>query len=65
MDSLLPTPLRIPRKGPPAATARALAEEAAVAIVYNGTTHAVLMATPADLADLAELAQPGVRCGSA
>lgn len=52
MDSLLPTPLRIPRKGPPAATARALAEEAAVAIVYNGTTHAVLMATPADLADL-------------
>ena len=32
--------------------ARVLADEAAVALVYNGTTHAVLMATPADLADL-------------
>jgi FdhD protein len=32
---------------------RALAEEAAVAIIYNGSTHAVLMATPADLEDLA------------
>jgi FdhD protein len=32
---------------------RVLAEEAAVAISYNGSTHAVLMATPADLEDLA------------
>lgn len=33
--------------------AREVAEEAAVALVYQGSTHAVLMATPADLADLA------------
>jgi len=32
---------------------RELAEETAVAISYNGSTHAVLMATPADLEDLA------------
>lgn len=32
---------------------RELAEELAVAITYNGSTHAVLMATPADLEDLA------------
>jgi len=32
---------------------RVLAEERAVAISYNGTTHVVLMATPADLTDLA------------
>lgn len=32
---------------------RVLAEETAVAISYNGSTHAVLMASPADLEDLA------------
>jgi FdhD protein len=32
---------------------RALAEEVAVAITYDGQAHAVLMATPADLGDLA------------
>lgn len=32
---------------------REVAEEAAVALVHNGVTHAVLMATPADLEDLA------------
>ncbi len=32
---------------------RLLADETAVAISYNGATHAVLMATPADLEDLA------------
>ena len=45
-------PLRVPRDATPLPAERTLAEEAAVAIVYNGTTHAVLMATPADLADL-------------
>jgi FdhD protein len=33
--------------------ARMLPEEAAVALVYDGTTQAVLMATPADLSDFA------------
>ena len=40
------------REGRPQPGARVLAEEAAVAISYNGSTHAVLMATPADLEDL-------------
>lgn len=41
------------RTGRFAASTRELAEEVAVAISYNGTSHAVLMATPADLEDLA------------
>lgn len=41
------------RDGRAAPGSRVLAEETAVAISYNGSTHAVLMATPADLDDLA------------
>lgn len=41
------------RNGTYRAQERDLAQECAVAISYNGTSHAVLMATPADLEDLA------------
>lgn len=44
---------RLWRDGYSAPGTRVLAEETAVAISYNGSTHAVLMATPADLEDLA------------
>ena len=41
------------RAGSLSASSRVLAEEVPVAISFNGTSHAVLMATPADLEDLA------------
>ncbi len=50
----LPWPSAVWRDGAPAqAPGRVLAEEVAVALTYNRETYAVMMATPADLADFA------------
>lgn len=39
------------RRGQATPTSRLVAEETAIAVSYNGSTHAVMMATPADLED--------------
>lgn len=53
MPPSLPFERRAFRAGAIEPGRRELAEEVAVALVYNGVAHAVLMTTPADLEDLA------------
>lgn len=53
MRAAVSTPSLSLRNGAAHDTSRALPEEWAVALVYNGSTRAVMMATPADLHDFA------------
>jgi FdhD protein len=53
MEAVRVVPCRIWREGSPSFGSRSLPEETAVALTYNGGTHAVMMATPRDLEDFA------------
>jgi FdhD protein len=53
MDTRRPVPQLTFGPEGPQASARVLAEEVAVALSFNGSTQAVMMATPADLHDFA------------
>ena len=53
MTGARPLPRLVFGSGAPTPGARTLPEEIAVALTFNGTTQAVMMATPADLTDFA------------